>query len=134
MERRLLTFIVASTAFFMFYLSLRMMFAPPPPPVVPGAEQVAEADGDELLDGENTVAKSAQAEEAAAEEEPSPQRPEQTEWLKMIKDHIATSASISIGDFELTPFQEKGGAVRANKVFEEHLDKLLEELNGVLVA
>lgn len=60
--------------------------------------------------------------------------PEQMEWLQMIKEHIATSASIGIGDFELTPFQEKGGAVRANKVFEQELDKVLEELNGVLVA
>ncbi len=59
---------------------------------------------------------------------------EQIAWLQMIKEHIATSASISIGDFELTPFQEKGGAIRANKVFEQQLDKLLEELNGVLVA
>jgi type I restriction enzyme R subunit len=59
---------------------------------------------------------------------------EQLDWLVMIKEHIATSASIGIGDFELTPFQEKGGAIRANKVFEQQLDKLLEELNGVLVA
>ena len=52
----------------------------------------------------------------------------------MIKEHISTSASIGISDFELTPFQEKGGAIRANKVFEQQLDKVLEELNGVLVA
>jgi len=37
-------------------------------------------------------------------------------------------------DFELTTFQERGGAIRANKVFEQQLDELLEELNGVLVA
>ncbi len=60
--------------------------------------------------------------------------PEQMSWLQMIKEHIATSASIGIGDFELTPFQEKGGAIRANTVFEQQLDKLLEELNRVLVA
>ncbi len=34
MERRLLTFMVASTAFFFFYISLRIMFAPPPAPEV----------------------------------------------------------------------------------------------------
>ena len=59
---------------------------------------------------------------------------EQRAWLEMIKEHIATSVSISIGDFELTPFQEKGGAIRANRVFEQQLDKVIEELNGVLVA
>ncbi|MFC1968097.1 type I restriction-modification enzyme R subunit C-terminal domain-containing protein [Chloroflexota bacterium] len=59
---------------------------------------------------------------------------EQMDWLQMIKGHIATSASIGVGDFELTPFQEKGGAIKANKVFEQQLDKILEELNGVLVA
>ncbi|MCL4459779.1 MAG: DEAD/DEAH box helicase family protein [Chloroflexi bacterium] len=60
--------------------------------------------------------------------------PEQREWLEMIKQHIATSASISVEDFELVPFCEKGGAVRANRLFEQQLDKLLEELNEVLVA
>lgn len=59
---------------------------------------------------------------------------EQMAWLHMIKEHIITSASIEISDFELTPFQEKGGAVKASKVFEQQLDILLEELNGVLVA
>ena len=60
--------------------------------------------------------------------------PEQREWLEMIKEHIATSASISLEDFELSPFYEKGGAVRANRLFQQQLDKLLEELNEVLVA
>ncbi len=59
---------------------------------------------------------------------------EQMEWLQMIKEHIATSVKVTVDDFELTPFQEKGGAVRASKVFGQQLDKLLEELNGVLVA
>ena len=86
MERRLLTFIVASTAFFIFYLSLRMMFAPPPPVVAPGVEQVAEAEAEGLLDGEEAAAESSQADDsddAAAEDEPPPQRPEQAEWLTL---------------------------------------------------
>jgi len=52
----------------------------------------------------------------------------------MIKQHIATSGSISVNDFELSPFYEKGGAVKADKLFEHQLDKLLDELNEVLVA
>lgn len=59
---------------------------------------------------------------------------EQMEWLQMIKEHIATSVKVTVDDFELTPFQEKGGAVKADKVFGQQLDKLLEELNGVLIA
>lgn len=60
--------------------------------------------------------------------------PEQMDWLRMIKDHIATSASIGMDDLSLTPFQEKGGAVKADKAFDHRLDMLLEELNGVLVG
>ena len=59
---------------------------------------------------------------------------EQMEWLQMIKEHIGTSVKVTVDDFELTPFQEKGGAIKASKVFGQQLDKLLEELNEVLVA
>ncbi len=59
---------------------------------------------------------------------------EQIEWLKMIKDHIATSVSIGIDDFELAPFYEKGGAVKVYEVFGTELDNVLKELNEVLVA
>jgi len=59
---------------------------------------------------------------------------EQIAWLEMIKEHIATSVSIGVDDFESVPFYEKGGAVKANSLFEQQLDKLLEELNEVLVA
>ena len=52
----------------------------------------------------------------------------------MIKEHIATSVTVTVNDLELTPFQERGGAIKAGNVFGQQLDKLLEELNGVLVA
>jgi len=52
----------------------------------------------------------------------------------MIKKHIATSLAIGIYDFELPPFAQKGGAVKANAVFDQQLDKILEELNKELVA
>jgi len=60
--------------------------------------------------------------------------PEQMLWLSMIKGHIATSLTIGVDDFELPPFAQKGGAVRANAVFQRQLDKVLEELNKELVA
>jgi type I site-specific restriction endonuclease len=59
--------------------------------------------------------------------------PEQTEWLKMIKDHVATSLRIEMDDFELAPFYEKGGAIKAYQIFGQERDKVLEELNEALV-
>lgn len=59
---------------------------------------------------------------------------EQLEWLMIIKDHIAASASISIEDFELFPFYERGGVIRFRKAFGMESDIILEELNEVLVA
>jgi len=59
---------------------------------------------------------------------------EQLEWLRIIKDHIAASASISIEDFELSPFYERGGVIRFRAVFGMESDIILEELNEVLVA
>lgn len=58
----------------------------------------------------------------------------QTEWLVMIKDHIASSLSIGMEDFENVPFNQKGGAVRALQLFGEGLDNILEELNEVLAV
>jgi type I restriction enzyme R subunit len=60
--------------------------------------------------------------------------PEQMEWLQMIKDHITTSLAIEMDDFQLSPFQEKGGALRVYKLFGQELDKILKELNEVLAA
>jgi len=59
--------------------------------------------------------------------------PEQKEWLIMVKDHIATSLSIGMDDFENVPFNQKGGAVKAYQLFGQELGKILEELNTVLV-
>ncbi|HIH45300.1 MAG TPA: DEAD/DEAH box helicase family protein [Candidatus Methanoperedenaceae archaeon] len=58
----------------------------------------------------------------------------QMEWLLMIKDHIASSLSIGMEDFELAPFYERGGAVKAYQLFGKGLNNILEELNEALVA
>jgi type I restriction enzyme R subunit len=58
---------------------------------------------------------------------------EQLEWLNMIKDHIATSLTIGIEDFDNVPFNQKGGAVKAYELFGQELNKTLEELNTVLL-
>ena len=60
--------------------------------------------------------------------------PEQTEWLRMIKDHIASSCSISREDFDYAQLAAKGGLQKAWQVFGEQLDGLLAEMNEELVA
>jgi type I restriction enzyme R subunit len=60
--------------------------------------------------------------------------PEQFAWLRLIRDHIATSLSIEPEDLELSPFNQRGGLGKAHQLFGEQLPKLLEELNEVLAA
>lgn len=52
----------------------------------------------------------------------------------MIKEHIATSLSISMEDLEYAPFYEKGGPVRIHQLFGPEAGHILEELNEVLAA
>ncbi|MBQ3568954.1 MAG: DEAD/DEAH box helicase family protein [Anaerotignum sp.] len=59
---------------------------------------------------------------------------EQMEWLRLIKDHIATSLSIEPGDLELSPFDHKGGLGRFYEVFGESYEEILMEMNIELVA
>jgi type I restriction enzyme R subunit len=59
---------------------------------------------------------------------------EQMEWLTMIKEHIATSLSIGVDDFEYAPFHERGGAVKLYQLFGQQLNGILEELNERLAA
>jgi len=59
---------------------------------------------------------------------------EQSRWLKMMRDHIATSVEMKIDDLDFAPFIEEGGRGRAAQVFGERLMPVIEELNGVLAA
>jgi type I restriction enzyme R subunit len=58
---------------------------------------------------------------------------EQMEWLTMIKDHIAASVSISPGDFDNVPFEQRGGRIKAWQLFGNNFDYLLGALNESLV-
>ena len=60
--------------------------------------------------------------------------PEQKEWLLMIKNHIASSVSIEMDDFENVPFNQKGGMVKAYQLFGQELDSILTQLNEALAA
>jgi type I restriction enzyme R subunit len=59
---------------------------------------------------------------------------EQQHWLEMMRDHIATSAEMTVADFDLAPFAEEGGLGRAGQVFGSDLQNVLAELNGALAA
>ncbi|MGF1473078.1 MAG: type I restriction-modification enzyme R subunit C-terminal domain-containing protein [Rubrobacteraceae bacterium] len=59
---------------------------------------------------------------------------EQVEWLQMIKDHIAASLTIEPEDFGYAPFSDRGGRLRAARLFGPELPKLLDELNEELAA
>jgi type I restriction enzyme R subunit len=59
---------------------------------------------------------------------------EQTEWLRLIKDHISTSCSIEKDDFDYSPFADHGGLQKAWGLFDTELEELMNELNQELVA
>ncbi len=59
---------------------------------------------------------------------------EQMKWLRMIRDHIATSMSIRKEDLELTPFNNEGGLGRYYELFGEAYEVLLMEMNYELIA
>ena len=59
---------------------------------------------------------------------------EQVAWLQMIRDHIATSLSIEPDDFDLAPFDNKGGYGRYYELFGAEYLNIINELNVALVA
>jgi type I restriction enzyme R subunit len=59
---------------------------------------------------------------------------DQMEWLRMIKDHIMTSMKITRDNFNFTPFDALGGIGKFYQVFGEDYNKIINELNEVLVA
>jgi len=59
---------------------------------------------------------------------------EQMEWLRMIRDHITASFHIEKDDFNLAPFDAKGGLGKMRQLFGNEMLSLVEELNEALVA
>ena len=59
---------------------------------------------------------------------------EQMDWLRLIKDHIAASLSVTPDDLELSPFDHKGGLGRFYELFGEQYEEVLQEMNVELVA
>lgn len=59
---------------------------------------------------------------------------EQVLWLQMIRDHIIMSVSIENDDFDLPPFDSKGGFGKYYELFGGQYLNIMNELNATLVA
>lgn len=59
---------------------------------------------------------------------------EQMQWLRMMKEYVATSFHVEKDDFELDPFNKNGGLGKMWQLFGEKTDEIIEELNEVLAA
>lgn len=59
---------------------------------------------------------------------------EQMNWLRMIKDHIATSFHVEVDDLDYTPFDAQGGRGKMYELFGDNMNEIINELNEVLVA
>jgi type I restriction enzyme R subunit len=57
---------------------------------------------------------------------------EQMEWLRLIKEHNTASFHIEKDDFDLNPFNAKGGLSKMWQLFGDQSDGLIDELNEAL--
>ena len=60
--------------------------------------------------------------------------PEQTEWLQMLRGHLATSLHIEPDDLDLPPFNMQGGRTRMFQLFGNGWRDILEEMNVEVAA
>jgi type I restriction enzyme R subunit len=58
----------------------------------------------------------------------------QMSWLRMIKDHIATSVHLDYDDLGYTPFDALGGKGKMWQLFGEKTEEIISELNEALAA
>jgi type I restriction enzyme R subunit len=59
---------------------------------------------------------------------------EQMDWLRMIRDHLATSFTIERDDLDMAPFDNKGGMGQMYALFGDRMDKVMTEMNEALSA
>ena len=59
---------------------------------------------------------------------------EQVEWLRMLRDHVASSFHVEVDDLDYTPFDGLGGRGRMYQLFGDEMLAVMDELNEVLVA
>ncbi|HYX32756.1 MAG TPA: DEAD/DEAH box helicase family protein [Oligoflexus sp.] len=59
---------------------------------------------------------------------------DQMDWLRMIKDHVASSFHIERDDLDLAPFNDEGGLARMYELFGPQIDSIICEMNEALVS
>ena len=59
---------------------------------------------------------------------------QQMAWLRMIRNHIATSFHLARDDLEMSPFDSQGGLGRMHQLFGSHMDSIIVELNEALAG
>jgi type I restriction enzyme, R subunit len=59
---------------------------------------------------------------------------EQMQWLRMIKEYVTNSFHIDREDFDLNPFNAKGGFSKMWILFGEQTEEIINELNEALAA
>lgn len=59
---------------------------------------------------------------------------EQMGWLRMIRDHLATSFTIERDDLEMSPFDGKGGLGQMYALFGDGMEDIMTEMNEALSA
>jgi len=58
----------------------------------------------------------------------------QMNWLRMLKEHIATSFHVQIDDLDYTPFDAEGGRGKMYQLFGDEMNHIIEEMNEALAA
>lgn len=59
---------------------------------------------------------------------------EQMNWLRMMKEHIATSFHIEVDDLDYTPFDAHGGRGMMFQLFGNGMNKVINEMNEAMAA
>ncbi len=56
------------------------------------------------------------------------------DWLRMIRDHLATSFTIERDDLEMAPFDGQAGLGQMYAHFGDVMDEIITEMNEALSA
>ncbi len=59
---------------------------------------------------------------------------EQMSWLRMIRDHVASSFHVDRDDLDMAPFNAQGGMGRMYQLFGDRMDSVIDELNDALAG
>jgi type I restriction enzyme R subunit len=59
---------------------------------------------------------------------------EQRWWLEKMAEHVASNLGLEADDFELPPFNQRGGLGKVHQLFGAELPKVIEAMNRELVA